>query len=120
MFYFFIFYKNCKSKWCLKKFSNIAEETRDKLVSLSSLESCSRWDSESPANYLIDTTSETEIESSTRSILSSLDITVEKTDEDIELSQIRSIRSHRLKNDFRSRPMDLIGRGRKKISQEVS
>jgi hypothetical protein len=102
--------------------SNIAEDTRDKLVSLtSSSASGSRWDSESPANYLIDTTSD-EIESSTRSILSSLDVTVEKTDEDMELSYVRSIRDHRLMiSGERKRPSaDFIVRGRRKLSQEVS
>lgn len=69
----------------------IAEETRDKLVSISSIESCSRHDLESPGNQLIDTTSD-EIESSTQSILSSLDVTSEKTDDDLELSVVRSIR----------------------------
>lgn len=75
---------------------NIAEETRDKLVSISSIESYSRHDLESPGNHLIDTTSD-EIESSTQSILSSLDITSEKTDDDLELSVVRSIR------DFKTR-----------------
>ena len=73
---------------------NIAEETRDKLVSISSIESYSRYDLESPGNHLIDSTSE-EIESSTQSILSSLDITSEKTDEDLELSAVRSVREFR-------------------------
>jgi len=102
--------------------SNIAEDTRDKLVSLtSSSASGSRRDSESPASYLIDTTSD-EIESSTRSILSSLDVTVEKTDEDMELSYVRSIRDHRLMiSGERKRPSaDFIVRGRRKLSQEVS
>ncbi len=75
---------------------NIAEETRDKLVSISSIESYSRNDLESPGNHLIDSTSE-EIESSTQSILSSLDITSEKTDEDLELSAVRSIREFKSK-----------------------
>lgn len=103
------------------RISNIAEDTRDKLVSItSSFESGSRWESESPAKYLIDTTSD-EIESSTRSILSSLDVTVEKTDEDMELSYVRSVRGYRLINDARKKPLsDFIARGRKKLSQEVS
>ena len=75
---------------------NMTEETRDKLVSISSVESFARHDLESPGDPLADTTSE--IESSTRSILSSLDITSEKTDEDIELSAVRSAR------DIRTRP----------------
>lgn len=81
----------------------------------------SRWDSESPANYLIDTTSD-EIESSTRSILSSLDVTVEKTDEDMELSYVRSIRDHRLmiSGEWKRPSADFIERGRRKLSQEVS
>ncbi|XP_046639477.1 rac GTPase-activating protein 1-like [Daphnia pulicaria] len=73
---------------------NITEETRDRLVSISSIESYSRCDLESPGNHLIDSTSD-EIESSTQSILSSLDITSEKTDEDLELSVIRSVRKFR-------------------------
>jgi Rac GTPase-activating protein 1 len=73
---------------------NITEETRDKLVSISSIESYSRCDLESPGNHLIDTTND-EIESSTQSILSSLDVTNEKTDEDLELSVVRSIRKVR-------------------------
>ena len=87
----------------------------------SSSESGSRWDSESPANYLIDTTSD-EIESSTRSILSSLDVTVDKTDEDMELSYVRSVRTgHRLINDVRKKQsVDFNVRGRKKLSQDVS
>lgn len=72
---------------------NMTEETRDKLVSISSIESFARHDLESPGDQLVDTTSE--IESSTRSILSSLDITSEKTDEDIELSMVRSARDVR-------------------------
>ncbi|XP_057366482.1 rac GTPase-activating protein 1-like [Daphnia carinata] len=82
---------------------NIAEETRYKLVSLSSLESYSRADLESPGNHLIDSTSD-EIESTTQSILSSLDITSEKTDEDLELSVVRSIRK------FRAPPETITGR----------
>lgn len=73
---------------------NIAEETRYKLVSLSSVDSYFRCDLESPGNHLIDSTSD-EIESTTQSILSSLDITSEKTDEDLELSVVRSIRKFR-------------------------
>lgn len=73
---------------------NITEETRDRLVSISSIESYSRCDLESPGNHLIDSTSD-EIESSTQSILSSLDITSEKTDEDLELSVVRSVRKFR-------------------------
>lgn len=75
---------------------NIAEETRDKLVFISSIESLSRFDLESPGNRLIDTTSD-EVESSTQSILSSLDITSEKTDDDLELSVVRSIREFRIR-----------------------
>lgn len=82
---------------------NMAEETRYKLVSLSSLESYSRADLESPGNHLIDSTSD-EIESTTQSILSSLDITSEKTDEDLELSVVRSIRK------FRAPTETMIGR----------
>ena len=75
---------------------NLTEETRDRLVSISSIDSYYRAELESPGDQLVDTTSE--IESSTRSILSSLDITSEKTDEDLELSMVRSIR------DVRARP----------------
>lgn len=82
---------------------NMAEETRYKLVSLSSLESYSRADLESPGNHLIDSTSD-EIESTTQSILSSLDITSEKTDEDLEFSVVRSIRK------FRAPTETMIGR----------
>lgn len=70
---------------------NIAEETRDRLVSISSVDSYCREDLVSPGDQLIDTTSD-EIESSTRSILSSLDITTERTEEDLELSMVRSVR----------------------------
>lgn len=73
---------------------NIAEETRDRLVSISSVDSCCREELISPGDHLIDTTSD-EIESSTRSILSSLDITTERTEEDLELSIIRSVRGMR-------------------------
>lgn len=76
---------------------NIAEETRDKLVCISSIESHhSRHELESPGNYLIDSTSD-DIETSTQSILSSLDITSEKTDEDLELSLVRSVREFRVR-----------------------
>jgi len=81
---------------------NMTEETRDKLVSISSVESSVRTDLESPGDQLLtDTTSE--IESSTRSILSSLDITSEKTDEDMELSVVRSTRV-RSSGDFLAVP----------------
>ena len=67
---------------------NMTEETRDNLVSFCSVDSFARHDLESPADQLLDMNSE--IESSTRSILSSLDITSEKTDDEIELSMLRS------------------------------
>ena len=75
---------------------NLTEETRDKLLSISSVESSHsyyRHDANSPSHQLLDSTSE--IESSTRSILSSLDYSNEKTEDDLELSIIRSVRDVR-------------------------
>lgn len=84
---------------------NMTEETRDKLVSFCSVDSFARHDLESPADQLLDMNSE--IESSTRSILSSLDITSEKTDDEIELSMLRSSRDikTRQSNDFLTVPV---------------
>lgn len=88
--------------------SNMAEETRDKLVSISSTDSyCHRRDSHSPRHVLLDSTSEIESSMHTRSILSSLDFS-EKTDEDLELSHVRSVRevrpSIRVSNELLSVP----------------
>jgi len=105
LFYIFVYFTSFSS-YAFKKFKgrklnlvkqivstdrNIAEETRDRLVSISSVDSYCREDLVSPGDQLIDTTSD-EIESSTRSILSSLDITTERTEEDLELSMVRSVR----------------------------
>lgn len=70
---------------------NMTGETRDRILSLSSIDLSHRYDFESTRNNLVDTMSE-DIECSTRSILSSLDITSDKTDDDLELSTLRSIR----------------------------
>lgn len=75
---------------------NIGADTREMLVSISSIDSFYRGELESPGDHLIDTTSD-EVESSTRSILSSLDITTEKTDDDLELSIVRSARKLKAK-----------------------
>lgn len=72
---------------------SLTEETRDKLATISSFDS---WDGtssqgDSPGRHL----DSSDNECSTRSMLSSLDYSHEKTDDDLELSIIRSVRDVR-------------------------